>query len=86
MEPRDFCYWLKGRAELVKKKPTKEEWSLILEHLDLVFTKETKGTLKNPLTDEQMQEIVDKLTKEKQREPSRSGLPKSLLSDDNLYC
>ena len=42
MTPSDFCYWLQGWAEMEDgKKPSMEQWKLILSHLDLVFEKIT---------------------------------------------
>lgn len=41
MQPRDFCYWLQGFAELTPQVPTQEQWDSIREHLALVFTKVT---------------------------------------------
>lgn len=42
MEPINFCYWLQGRAELVKTRPSEEEWRSIVEHLGTVFNKVTQ--------------------------------------------
>jgi hypothetical protein len=42
MTPEQFCYWLQGRAELVEKTPSDEEWEVIREHLGLVFNKVTR--------------------------------------------
>jgi len=42
MNERDFCYWLKGYLELTYDSHlTKEQLSVIKEHLDLVFDKKT---------------------------------------------
>lgn len=41
MTPENFCYWLQGRVEFSDKCPTQEEWTLITEHLKLVFDKRT---------------------------------------------
>lgn len=41
MQPRDFCYWLQGFAELTPEAPSQEQWDLIREHLGLVFKKVT---------------------------------------------
>lgn len=41
MEPKDFCYWLQGFSELVGTNPTKEQWVIIQDHLNLVFNKVT---------------------------------------------
>jgi hypothetical protein len=43
MSPESFAYWLTGFRELslTDEPPTKEQWKLICEHLDLVFRKVT---------------------------------------------
>ena len=41
MTPKDFCYWLQGYAELGAPPPTAEQWEVIKDHLQLVFTKVT---------------------------------------------
>lgn len=42
MTPEQFCYWLQGRAEMQPNNPpSAEEWTMICEHLQLVFKKET---------------------------------------------
>ena len=41
MQPQDFCYWLQGFSELVGTNPTKEQWIIIQDHLNLVFNKVT---------------------------------------------
>lgn len=41
MTPEQFCYWLKGRAELRAEPISEEEWESIKAHLDLVFSKLT---------------------------------------------
>lgn len=42
MTTEQFAYWLQGFVELSDgKPPTKEQWSKIEEHLQLVFTKVT---------------------------------------------
>jgi len=46
MTPRDFTYWLQGFAEIHGRAPTADEWRVITDHLQLVFSKETpdRGT------------------------------------------
>lgn len=41
MEPKEFCYWLQGFSELSGTQPTLNQWAMIKEHLQLVFTKVT---------------------------------------------
>jgi hypothetical protein len=42
IEPLHFCYWLKGYTEITNAKmPTEQEWRIINDHLDAVFTKVT---------------------------------------------
>lgn len=45
MTPEQFCYWLRGRSELLPEQPpSKEEWEVISDHLALVFRKVTSPT------------------------------------------
>ena len=37
MKHENFCYWLQGFAELAGEKPTKEQWRMIMDHLDLAL-------------------------------------------------
>lgn len=49
MSPENFCYWLQGRVELLPDQlPTKEEWEMIKEHLNLVFDKVTTPVYNPP--------------------------------------
>jgi hypothetical protein len=41
MTPDQFTYWLQGFAEINQEAPTKEQWEVIKDHLQLVFKKET---------------------------------------------
>jgi hypothetical protein len=43
MTAENFCFWINGFAELNTEPPTKEQWKLIKEHLDLVFDKKTSN-------------------------------------------
>lgn len=47
MEPRDFCYWLQGFAELTPQSPSQEQWDSIREHLGLVFKKVTSSVVQS---------------------------------------
>lgn len=51
MQPRDFCYWLQGFAELTPEAPKQEQWDLIREHLGLVFKKVT-SELNRPIPED----------------------------------
>jgi len=42
MTPKNFCYWLQGYFELGATSITEEQCSVIKEHLNLVFKKETQ--------------------------------------------
>lgn len=46
MTPENFTYWLQGFAEICEQTPTKEQWEIIKEHLNLVFNKITQETPK----------------------------------------
>lgn len=47
MTPEQFCYWLQGFAEITQNGknfgngPQPHEWKIIVDHLQLVFKKET---------------------------------------------
>lgn len=41
MTPEQFCYWLRGRVELLPEQvPSAEEWAVIREHLATTYKKE----------------------------------------------
>ena len=41
MTTEQFTYWLQGFAEINNTAPTEEQWKIIKDHLQLVFTKVT---------------------------------------------
>lgn len=41
MTPEQFVYWLQGFAEVHGVAPSEAEWTIIKDHLALVFRKET---------------------------------------------
>lgn len=42
MTAQQFAYWLQGFVELQETTvPSKQQWNMIKEHLQLVFTKKT---------------------------------------------
>ena len=41
MTAEQFTYWLQGYSEITGENPTKEQWNIIKDHLQLVFTKVT---------------------------------------------
>lgn len=41
MTAEQFTYWLQGFSELECGPPNKEQWKIIQDHLNLVFTKKT---------------------------------------------
>jgi hypothetical protein len=43
--PEKFVYWLQGYVELHGEVPSKRQWDIIKEHLQLVFEKETELTV-----------------------------------------
>ncbi len=47
MTPRDFTYFLRGFSELVKDRPTEEQWKEIKDHLNICFNVE----INTPLVD-----------------------------------
>lgn len=44
LSPASFAFWLMGFAEIHGGPPTLEQWNVIKEHLELVFTKVTVKT------------------------------------------
>ena len=48
MTPEQFAYWLQGFAEISQKAPTEKEWTVIKDHLQLVFKKETPNRIISP--------------------------------------
>ncbi len=44
MKPEQFAYWLQGFCEINQNiPPNQEQWDVIVEHLQTLFKKETKG-------------------------------------------
>lgn len=44
MKPENFAYWLQGYIEMTDgNRPTKQQWRMIKEHLQLCFDKRTIG-------------------------------------------
>ena len=41
MTPEQFVYWLQGFAEVNQSAPNDAQWTIIKDHLQLVFKKET---------------------------------------------
>ena len=41
MKPEHFITWLRGYIELNGKVPSKKQWQIIQDHLNLVFDKKT---------------------------------------------
>lgn len=41
MTPEQFTYWLQGFTEISGEQPTKEQWQVIKDHLQIVFHKVT---------------------------------------------
>lgn len=48
MTSRDFAYWLQGFAEIHKGSPTPEQWTVITNHLNLVFVHEIDPSMPDP--------------------------------------
>lgn len=49
MTPEQFVYWLQGFAEVHGVAPSEAEWTIIKDHLALVFRKETPKREKSEL-------------------------------------
>ncbi len=49
MKTRDFAYWLQGFVEITgdMDRPSEKQWTIIKDHLQLVFTKETPDRTEN---------------------------------------
>jgi hypothetical protein len=41
MTSEQFAYWMQGFAEMVNERPTEKQWTMIKDHLTLVFDKQT---------------------------------------------
>lgn len=48
MTSEQFAYWLQGYSEIAGNAPTAEQWKVVQDHLQTVFTKVTPG---RPLMD-----------------------------------
>ena len=48
MTPEQFVYWLQGFAEVNQKAPNDAQWTIIKDHLQLVFKKETPNRITSP--------------------------------------
>lgn len=49
MTPEQFVYWLQGFAEVNQKAPNDAQWTIIKDHLQTVFKKETPNRMPYPL-------------------------------------
>lgn len=45
MTPENFTYWLQGFSEICGQTPSKEQWEIIKDHLNLVFNKVTPNRI-----------------------------------------
>ena len=66
MKTEEFTLWLKGWTELNGEElPTKDQWNLIIEHLNLCFIKVTSelGENMRPLTEEELTGAVEEMKK-----------------------
>jgi hypothetical protein len=46
MTTEQFTYWLQGFAEIQSSAPTEEQWTMIKDHLAIVFDKKTPDRTK----------------------------------------
>lgn len=37
LDPTNFCFWLQGFCEIHGNPPTKKQWEMIKEHLEMCF-------------------------------------------------
>jgi|10_taG_2_1085330.scaffolds.fasta_scaffold21292_3 hypothetical protein len=78
MQPRDFCYWLKGYFELRKDQGEDKHYldevqtQIIEDHLDLVFKKETPDRQPRKEDVVQLRSIL-----------AQNGVPNK---NDDIYC
>ena len=47
MTTEQFTYWLQWFAEVNTKAPTEEQWTIIKDHLALVFDKQTPNRVES---------------------------------------
>ncbi len=48
MTAEQFLYWLQGYAEIAGEAPSAEQWTVIKDHLQLAFVKQTPERLTGP--------------------------------------
>lgn len=70
MTPEQFCYWLQGFAEITQcdknfvNGPQPHEWKIIVDHLNLVFRKETPSYTMPALTSKEIQKKMEDVGKQ----------------------
>ena len=76
MTPEQFCYWLQGRAEMQPDNPpSAEEWKMIVDHLQLVFRKETPVRASAASALAIAAERINRERSQQQQPPFGSGMP-----------
>jgi hypothetical protein len=50
MTAENFSYWLQGFSEICGQTPSKEQWDIIKDHLNLVFNKATPNRISNSIS------------------------------------
>ena len=86
-----FGVWLHGWTELNgEKKPTQEQWNMIVEHLNLCFNKVTKPLINEDvepidLGDSVFKDIIEKMKKKEFVEPPSPYIPTPYILPKNPY-
>ncbi len=48
MKTRDFCYWMQGFVEIHGAAPTEAQWTIIKNHLNMVFVHDIDPSMPDP--------------------------------------
>lgn len=70
--PGDFVTWLRGFVDIAKRAPNEEEWKIIKEHLQLVFTKvvPSQQPMKEQSVTDEIKKALDKVSKDRIHPPT----------------
>jgi hypothetical protein len=90
MKPEQFLVWVKGYIELTDGQyVTQNQWDIITDHLQLVFTKFTpdrkQSAVEVSVDDKTIQDVLDKLKPDKwESDPNKPPLTATL--DNEKFC
>ena len=71
MTPEQFCYWLQGFAEMNQESAsiTDQQWLIIKDHLQTVFTKVTPDRKVEPPSVDQADKIIKRIREMQEKDP-----------------